>query len=212
MSCLPAAPRWPQSGVGHRFLFVSRIFFQRDSPPAADGGFPVCCSPRADPNTLPQPGPGLLGCRRGFDSDPSVPLSPGLVPLQGTTALQLCGHPGRNLQADKVFGAGGNETALTRLGFHSPAPTETDITAQPHAPSLAPAEPSTHKQQHVDMYIYMYFFSLSPPGALKVLKVKYYCLLCCCLTTTDKLRTSCQNVSAQQINIQNESQRYVVYN
>lgn len=54
--------------------------------------------------------------------------------------------------------------------------------------------------------------SLSPPGTLKVLKVKYYRLLCCCLTTTDKLRTSCQNVSAQQINIQNESQRYVVYN
>lgn len=52
----------------------------------------------------------------------------------------------------------------------------------------------------------------SPPGTLKVLKVKYYRLLCCCLTTTDKLRTSCQNVSAQQINIQNESQRYVVYN
>lgn len=46
----------------------------------------------------------------------------------------------------------------------------------------------------------------------KVLKVKYYRLLCCCLTTTDKLRTSCQNVSAQQINIQNESQLYVVYN
>lgn len=54
--------------------------------------------------------------------------------------------------------------------------------------------------------------SLSPPGTLKVLKVKYYRLLCCCLTTTDKLRTSCQNVSAQQINIQNESQHYVVYN
>lgn len=54
--------------------------------------------------------------------------------------------------------------------------------------------------------------SLSPPSTLKVLKVKYYRLLCCCLTTTDKLRTSCQNVSAQQINIQNESQRYVVYN
>lgn len=54
--------------------------------------------------------------------------------------------------------------------------------------------------------------SRSPPGTLKVLKVKYYRLLCCCLTTTDKLRTSCQNVSAQQINIQNESQRYVVYN
>lgn len=52
----------------------------------------------------------------------------------------------------------------------------------------------------------------SPPSTLKVLKVKYYRLLCCCLTTTDKLRTSCQNVSAQQINIQNESQRYVVYN
>lgn len=54
--------------------------------------------------------------------------------------------------------------------------------------------------------------SCSPPGTPKVLKVKYYRLLCCCLTTTDKLRTSCQNVSAQQINIQNESQRYVVYN
>lgn len=51
-----------------------------------------------------------------------------------------------------------------------------------------------------------------PLPAPKVLKVKYYRLLCCCLTTTDKLRTSCQNVSAQQINIQNESQCYVVYN
>lgn len=50
------------------------------------------------------------------------------------------------------------------------------------------------------------------PARREVLKVKYYCLLCCCLTTTDKLRTSCQNVSAQQINIQNESQHYVVYN
>lgn len=50
------------------------------------------------------------------------------------------------------------------------------------------------------------------PARREVLKVKYYCRLCCCLTTTDKLRTSCQNVSAQQINIQNESQHYVVYN
>ena len=43
-------------------------------------------------------------------------------------------------------------------------------------------------------------------------KLKYYRRLCCCLTTTDKLKTSCQNVSAQQINMQSEWRPSAVYN
>lgn len=84
-------------------------------------------------------------------------------------------------------------TSLVPCASHPQGFQGSPIPRAPSCPSLSPP-------------------SLSPPSTLKVLKVKYYRLLCCCLTTTDKLRTSCQNVSAQQINIQNESQRYVVYN
>ena len=155
-------------------------------------------------------GSGHLGVPPGAGGAPAgcCPVPPGAPGRAGTPSVpfqerfaDLASAAAEGLpvpSASPALGILGLPPSQGLPGARHPACGVPGCAPVKRAPAGSPSPPS--------------FPSLSPPGTLKVLKVKYYRLLCCCLTTTDKLRTSCQNVSAQQINIQNESQRYVVYN